>query len=221
MTFCVYALVGGAAARARRPAARGVTGEPLQTVGGGAVAAVVGPHARAPKPAPDLLRRYDGTITALMSQFPALLPVRFGTCMSLDELEFVLRSRRGPLQQALRHVRNRVQMTVRIIGAGEASGGSGARGVGEAGSGRSYLHARAEEARRERAVAGFDPVRAAVRRWVRDERVERRAGVASVYHLVPRTAADRYRTALERAASAAGLQAVVTGPWAPYAFTTW
>jgi hypothetical protein len=53
---------------------------------------------------------------------------------------------------------------------------------------------------------------------VRDERVETRAGVTSVYHLVPRAAAEAYRRALDRAAAAQGLRIAVSGPWPPYAF---
>ena len=69
-------------------------------------------------------------------------------------------------------------------------------------------------------MPGFEPVKNAVRRWVRDERVEHRAGVSTVYHLVPRSAADAYRRAVQQSSAAAGLPAIVTGPWPPYAFAT-
>jgi hypothetical protein len=92
------------------------------------------------------------------------------------------------------------------------------RRVPRSGPGGAYLRERAAAAARERDVPGFEPVRAAVRRWVRDERVEKREGVASVYHLVPRASADSYRTAAERAGADSGLRVVVTGPFPPYAF---
>jgi hypothetical protein len=70
-------------------------------------------------------------------------------------------------------------------------------------------------------IPGSDPLRDAVARWVRAERVERhdRGRLAgSLYHLIPRGAADGYRRAIERAAVDAGLTTVVSGPWPPYAF---
>jgi hypothetical protein len=120
-------------------------------------------------------------------------------------------------------------MTVRVMGTGIEDQGSGqpaavARTLsgprGEPGkarpTGTAYLKARAAE----RDVPEFAPVRAVVRRWVRDERVEKRGRLASVYHLVPRGAAPAYRRALEAAAAAAGLRIVVSGPWPPYAFSS-
>ena len=65
----------------------------------------------------------------------------------------------------------------------------------------------------------FAPLRAAVRRWVRDERVQMRGSIATVYHLIPRSAVDRYRSALERAARDAGIRLRVLGPRLPYAFS--
>jgi hypothetical protein len=69
-------------------------------------------------------------------------------------------------------------------------------------------------------VPGFEPVRNAVARWVRDERVEHRAGVCSVYHLVPRSSAGAYRRAAQLAAGSADVTALVSGPHPPYAFAT-
>jgi hypothetical protein len=70
-------------------------------------------------------------------------------------------------------------------------------------------------------IPGSEPLRAAVKKWVRAERVERhdRGRLAgSIYHLVPRGAAVAYRTSLQRAALAADITVVVSGPWPPYAF---
>jgi hypothetical protein len=53
---------------------------------------------------------------------------------------------------------------------------------------------------------------------VRDERIEKRERVATVYHLVPRASAASYRRAIERAAADASLTLVVSGPWPAYAF---
>jgi hypothetical protein len=154
----------------------------------------------------------------LAARFPAMLPARFDTFVDEDELMFILSSRRVSLARALTMVRGRVQMTIRVLPRGEADD----RAIAQAGeervgavTGRDYL---AGKARAARAVAGFEPVRAAVARWVRDERVERRAGVSSVYHLIPRSSTSAYRRAVRTSAASAGLRLIVTGPWPPYAF---
>src|SRR5688572_26012950 len=168
----------------------------------------------------------------LAARFPSLLPARFSTSFDdTAELSFVLRSRQDSLRRALAHVRGRVQMTVRIIeaaGAGEAGAGAKIPDIvgrvprsGPGVTGADYLRARAAAAARERDVAGFEPIRSAVRRWIRDERVEKHARIASVYHLIPRASAERYRSAASDAAAAAGTHSVISGPWAPYAFASW
>jgi len=147
-----------------------------------------------------------------------MLPARFGTVVEEDELMFILSSRRASLARTLTTVRGRVQMTIRVLprGAGEdrALVRTGEERAGAV-TGRDYL---AGKARAARTVTGFEPVRAAVARWVRDERVERRGGVSSVYHLIPRGSAEAYRRAVQTSAAAAGLRLTVSGPWPPYAF---
>lgn len=222
MTLCVYALVPRPRGRgARLPRVHGMDDERLRLIGAGAVQAVAGSMRRLPPVTPDAMRRYDRTVRELASSLPALLPARFGTGFDdPGELEFVLRSRAESFQRALRHVRGRAQMTVRIAGVAETHSPVAPAAVTH-GSGSRYLRARAEAAAHDRRVAGFESVKDAVERWVRDERVEKRGSVATVYHLVPRASADAYRARAERAAAAAGLQVIVTGPWPPYAFARW
>jgi hypothetical protein len=226
---CVYALTG----RAATVRATGLRGERLYGVTIGAVTAIAGNVRAAPAPAPAALRRYDAVIRELASRHAALLPVRFGTCFADPyEISYILRARQPALRAALASVRGRVQMNVRVVigpapaeagdyvrrGAERADAVSGSSPTAGSHPGTAYLQARAEAAARARHVPRFDPVRIAVRRWVRDERVEKRAGVASVYHLVPRASAAAYAAAARRALIDADLKAVVTGPWAPYAF---
>jgi hypothetical protein len=224
VTVCVYAVTRPSP---YRPGARGLAGEALQMVRAGAVAAIVGmlPHPRRPTAAN--LRRYDAVVRALAAQRAALLPARFGTCFAdVDELRFVLRSREATFRHALSAVTGRVQMTVRVL-PDESGRRWPARGAAPSAgpidrrrNGAAYLRAAAARAAAQQTVPRFDAVRPALNRWVRRERVEVRAGVASVYHLVPRTAHEAYRRALERAAARSGLRVVVSGPWPPYAFAT-
>jgi hypothetical protein len=221
VTLCVYALTGSRA----RVSATGLAGERLRVYTQGSVAAVAGQLTRKPDASPDLLRRYDGAMRRLADTLPALLPARFGTCFQdPEELAFVLRSRGPSLARALAHVRNRVQMTVRLIESSVPPGPAKSRQASapsrptRRGSGAAYLRARAQAAARDRDVGGFETVRRAVQRWLRDERVERRGAVVSVYHLIPRTSAPRYRRAVAAAAAACGLRVVISGPWPAYAF---
>ena len=209
----VHALISGRSPRVFTTS----SGERLRVVRRGTLAAVVSDRSRASS-SPANLRRYDRVIRELAARFPAILPARFGTSVDESELMFILSSRRASLARALTTVRGRVQMTIRVLPRGRAEDRSTAQTGEERArvvTGRDYL---AGKARAARAVAGFEPVRAAVARWVRDERVERRGGVSSVYHLIPRSSAGVYRRAVHASAASAGLRLTVSGPWPPYAF---
>lgn len=198
--------------------ARGVAGERLSSVSAGRVRAVVGEVTRAPQASAASLRRYDRVVRTLWSGCPSLLPARFGTRFeTVEELRQVLYSRRDRLARDLRRVRGRAQMNLRILGLPDIE--ETVRPRRRAASGTAYLHGRAADALRQRRVPGFDAVRAEVERFVRGEEVEKWKRGATVYHLVPRASAGVYQRTLERAAAAAGLRVVVTGPHPPYAFT--
>ena len=72
--------------------------------------------------------------------------------------------------------------------------------------------------RTAREVPELVSIRPAIRRFVKDERVERRSGVATVHHLIPRAMAERYRAAVTGAAAESGVRLIVSGPFPPYAF---
>jgi hypothetical protein len=216
VTLCVYAVALRPDKRITRP---GLEGERLRTVTVGRVAAIVGELRRPPKATERTVRQYSEVVQALSERLPAMLPARFGTCVQdLIELTFILQSRQQSLLRNLRDVRGRVQMTGRILQSSTRDV-EPAPSIDPGGSGAEYLRARAVAAASKREVVGFAPVRAAVRRWIRDERVEKQGPIASVYHLVPRAQAARYRRTLEHAAREAGLRLTVSGPWPPYAFS--
>jgi hypothetical protein len=217
---CVYALI----ASSSRVVGSGINGERLRAVTTGGIVALVGELRRAPKPTMTNLRRYATVIEKAAAQTPAILPVRFGTGMAdLDEVTFILQSRQDALRRRLRAVRGRSQMTIRVVlgGSGSDPGDNpllGSDPGDQSAQGTQYLQQRAITAARAREIPGFAPIRAAVKRWVKDERVEKRAGVATVNHLIPRSSVGAYRSAVERAAERAGLRVLVTGPFPPYAF---
>ena len=227
MTICVYALVSPPPARL---GLTGMAGEKLRVVSVSRIAAVIGEMRRAPAPTVRNLRRYAAVVEAIAAKVPAILPARFATTVvDRDELTFILTSRSAALRRRLRSVRARCQMTIRLVPESE-SGDEPLRTRSRTASrtrlrvaygstqGTQYLRQRMATAERGRAIPAFEPVRAAVGRFVKDERVEKRADVVTVNHLVPRTAVTRYRAAVTRAAGENHLRLMVSGPWAPYAF---
>jgi len=210
----VYAITGQIAVVGRR----GLAGERLQTRRIGRLTAVIAPTEVPPATTTENLRRYDLAIARLADDLPSILPARFPTVVAdEEELAFILRSREPSLREALRRVRGRAQFTIRMNDAEP----SPPPPLPSRGNGTAYLRWRRDVQALAAHAHGFDPVRAAVQRWVKEERVERHAGVVSVYRLVPRRSAAAYRAALVRAAADAQVRCRVTGPFPPYAFTGW
>ena len=197
----------------------GLRNERLTVVREGRLAAIVGELPRAPRVTLRSIRAYHAVLHRLWLLLPAIVPARYPTSIqNLEELELILRSRSVALHRTIREVRRRGQMTVRIVReAGSESHESNAS-RDEYSSGLAYLLSRAATAARAGRVPEFEPLRPAVRRWIRAERVEKRGNIATIYHLVPRASATAYRRAVEAAAAAAGVRAIVSGPFPPYAF---
>jgi len=224
--LCVYALVGSP-----RPVRKvtGIAGERLRGIPFDGVVAIVGEVRRPPAASTRNLRQYAASIESIASQVPAILPVRFGTTFDdMTELTSVLRARAAATRQRLRAVRRRTQMTIRLVGSDPDDGRlggqipvtsrTGVRPRNRATQGTRYLEQRLAVLRRAREVPELAPIRPAIRRFVKEERVERRGGVITVHHLIPRAMAERYRAAVERAAEQSRLRLAVSGPFAPYAF---
>jgi gas vesicle protein GvpL/GvpF len=196
------------------PSFSGPAGEHLRLVEAAGLAAVVG-KAIARGASLPALKRYDALQRALARQCDAMLPARFGTHIQ-DETEaaFILEARAASLRLALRRVRGCSQMTLRTVCGTDPLPPAASR----ASSGASYLRARASAAQRDRAMACFEPVAAAVGRWVSAERFERRGAVASLFQLVPVDATEAYAAAARQAAEEARVSVLVTGPYPAYAF---
>ena len=228
MILCVYALVSAPPARLNLP---GVGGERLKVITVDRIGVVVGELRRAPAPSVRNLRRYAAAVDAIAARTSAILPARYGTAVvDADELTLVIRSRRAALRDRLAAVRGRAQMTIRFVGSDPVNESCGGQTpsttrinvASGATQGTQYLRQKVADAAASRAVPAFDPVRRAIRSYVKDERVEKRGRVVTINHLVPRGSVERYRDLAERAADEHALRLVVTGPWPPYAFAdTW
>jgi len=224
---CVYALI--TPSRLPRRVTR-VAGEPLRAVTVDGIVAVVGNVRRPPAASTRNLRRFASIVESIADGASAILPARFGsTFTDVTELMLVLRARRASIRERLRAVRGRAQMTIRLVSESESGDASCAsqsqvtprarvRVEHKATQGTQYLRERMEMLRTAHQIPELVPVRTAVRRLVRDERVERRGRIATVHHLIPRAAAERYAAAVARAAAENGVRLTVSGPWAPYAF---
>jgi Gas vesicle synthesis protein GvpL/GvpF len=161
------------------------------------------------------LRAHDRVLRAL--DVRALLPARFGTVVADErELAAVLAPRARVLRAALARVAGCVQMTLRARRAAAKSTRAAATSARvdatSAQSGAAYLRERA------RLPDGLARSRAAVAKWVRDERRELRADgpfAATLVHLIATRDVDAYRAAPR----ASGV--VLSGPHPPYGFGPW
>ena len=204
----VYAI-----ARAPLPARMRVLGRSLRTITIGRVAVIAGsPPARARVTADDLQQQH-AVVVQLAARTDAVLPVRFGSAIARSALTTLVQERQSELVRALRLVRGRSQMTVRVFGTPDAVDRSDARS-----SGTAFLEALRDRARHE--PAEVDAFRRAVGRHAVAERVDvgDRRVRATIFHLVPRRSIAAYRRAASAAAASLPCTVSITGPWPPFAF---
>jgi hypothetical protein len=220
MPYYVYALVD------ERPAARvgrGLGGPvSLRAVTGGF--AVVERRADVPPAEFGTLQQHDRLVSAVASRVPAILPVRFGTLLELEEIEEALQDREEDLVEAFARVRGRVQFTWRRAAAPRKTAAvtdtPNAAATGSTrGPGTAYLR-RAARAANPAPPAAFRISRDTLRPLIVQERYQPATPSLpdSLYHLVDRASAARYRVAAGKL-SAARPALRVSGPWAPFAFT--
>jgi len=189
--------------------ATGAQEEPLRVLAAAAPLELVC-GAAPPDLSAEALRAHEAAVRRIAGACEACLPARFGAgAAGEEELVAWARAHAAELEEALRLVRGREQMTVRVLG-------SAAPDPGEGGPGTRYLEAR----RRAQRAPELDPLRSALSQVVRAERVERHEEpglLASVYHLIDRGAAPRYRELVERS-SIEGVRLAVSGPWPAWSF---
>lgn len=159
------------------------------------------------------LRVQHALVVAIAERAPAVLPARFGSLIEKRQLTALLAQHELEIRDALQQVRNRVQMTVRVLGAAPLRPPAAAR---MALSGRDYL----ERARRAASPPLPRPalrILSAVQPYVVTERRAPGAGrlLATIYHLVERTHVTPYTKAAGRRRPGV----ILTGPWPPFAFS--
>lgn len=211
----VYALVDERLPRAS------VHGHRIESVAVGGIYALAERTDRMPPVSEEALREQHAIVMRLAERAHAILPARFGSLLEDDELARVVAHRRDRLQAALDLVRDREQMTVRLIGATDRTPQTEAPAKSGASAGTRYLEQR-------RAAAGYplpDAVArlsASMRADVVAEKAEPgRHGVRAVlYHLIQRGTSAAYCGRLAQVSSgAAPFEVTVSGPWPPFAFT--
>jgi hypothetical protein len=176
--------------------------------------AIVERRADVPPIAFGTLRRHDAVVSRLARGVPAILPVRFGTLMEMDEIEEALTDRHEDVAEALEAVRDRVQFTWRLA---RPARRSAVPSGGRPASGAEYLRRAAAKAS---PPAAFRAVRDQLRPLTAAERYQPATETMpdSLYHLVDRGSVERYRLIAGRLASAAPALRM-TGPFPPFAFT--
>src|SRR5262249_58636312 len=80
--------------------------------------AIVGRRADVPPVELGALERHDTVLARLAEAVPAILPVRFGTLLELEEIESTLEEREEEIAEAFNLVRDRVQFTWRAAAPG-------------------------------------------------------------------------------------------------------
>jgi hypothetical protein len=221
----LYAVIGEIP---RAALGTGIFGEPLEVVEAG-LFAVIGRLSGVPVPDEPSLRAHDAAVRRIAKSVDAVLPARFG-CVPPGDLELrrLLELRREVLERALELVAGAEQMTLRAFverPTEPPKRSTPSRGASRIGPGTKYLRDRARDLEASRRA--LDPLRKAVGRWVRAERIDDplpRASrdaplIASAHHLVAREKVRQYRDALVRAAHRnPSLRAFGSGPSPAYAF---
>jgi hypothetical protein len=162
------------------------------------------------------LRLQHTIVTRLARRCDAVLPARFGSLVTFEDLERIVALRTADLRKGLRKVRGRAQMTLRIVGSPAVV--APAPSVEKPTSGTAYL------ASRRAALSGTRPPAAAaltrgIGTLVHDERIETTdSGRTSIFHLIDSADVREYRAAINRVRLPEGERVSVTGPFPPFAF---
>jgi hypothetical protein len=192
---------------------RGVEGAPVRAVDISLLRCLVSAFdARMPyEPVPEMVKQFNRVLQRIFAQ-TAIIPFRFPTIIeSEDVLRQFVEPRSADYTRALRRLRNKVQIDVRITLT--ASAGAPELPVQ---SGTSYLQER--RARYHEAQSTLERFRSAsdslAEKWVERDTP---AGIRG-FALVDRSSLDAFLQRIARVLTPAGVSARITGPWPPSEF---
>jgi Gas vesicle synthesis protein GvpL/GvpF len=166
------------------------------------------------------LRAHQQIVERIASKARAILPVRFGTLLTTDEIDESLSEWEPELEEAFDLVRGRQQMTWRVRKSRRAEQvfATASREKSRAMSGVEYL---------QKASRATNPPSSGVLRRIEDSighlvvakryQQESAALPDALYHLIDRTQLTAYREASSRLVTSTS-SVTLSGPWAPYAF---
>lgn len=172
--------------------------------------AIVERRADVPPPEFGTLKTHQAVVTRIAEAVPAILPVRFGTLLEIEEIEEALQEREQEIADAFALVRGRVQFTWRRPRSNVRRPKSAPT------SGAEFLR---RAAGKGKPPAAFKTIRKTLQLLVSGERYQSATPSIpeSLYHLVNRTDQERYRRAAGKlAVSSPALR--LTGPFPPFAF---
>jgi hypothetical protein len=190
----------------------------IQIVPVGGLFAALEHRVEKPQLSEPALRRQHDIVVSLHQVSDAILPVRFGALVDMDELTEVIRLRRRSLAKALERVRGREQMSIRIFG---TAVGARRRPTRFPSSGADYLRDRAASARPVLSASARRIIEAVTSLATARSIDAGRGDVqVTIHHLIHRGDAERYRRLvnLRAASSRPAARLTVSGPWPPFAF---
>jgi hypothetical protein len=202
--------------------ATGVGGKRLMKIACGDVVAMASDHSRPfdASPSEETLWEHEDVLETLLEAGP-VLPVRFGVRFANREaLRAAVQPRSAELAAALSRLRDKVELSVRLLAREDGCRPVAAELEADAGPGARYLLERLEQ--RRDASRKLDTVRnrLAPRAVAERSHLLPRAGtLAAAAFLVEQTAVEGFRReahGLERELD--GVVLVCTGPWPPYNF---
>jgi hypothetical protein len=165
------------------------------------------------EPVPEMVKAFNQVLQRIFAQ-AAIIPFRFPTIVeSEDVLRQFVESRSAEFSSALRRLRNKVQMDVRIT---VNPGGGAADSLSQSQSGKNYLEDR--RARYQQAQSILEEFRrvsdSIVEKWIQGDTPSGIRGFA----LVDRSSLPAFLKKIGHVLTPAGVSARITGPWPPSEF---
>jgi hypothetical protein len=226
MKLYVYCLAAGLDALAGSPS--GISGAPVRLLTVADLTVVVSDSETDAVPVTRENALAHAAVVRSVFELTTPLPFRFGTLVAEPQLRNYIAARKAALETKLAHVRDCVEMSVKIIwDEADIEQSDEEPVVAGKGVGASFLAEKrreilGNEARAARAAEISTWLREIIRGLARDEQLAVRLSeklVLAAGHLVERANIPQYREKLAKARNERPeLHFLVSGPWPPYSF---